>query len=37
MASTTMGNARRTIIDLYILLVVGPETKISYDLAGCAD
>jgi len=37
MASTTMGNARRTILDLHILLVVVRETKISYDLAGCAN
>ena len=36
-ARTTMGDARRTILDLYILLVVVPETKTSYDLAGCAN
>ena len=37
MASTTMGNARRTILALYTLPVVVRETKISYDLAGCAN
>jgi len=36
MASTTMGNARRTILDLYVLLC-RTETKISYALAGCAN
>ncbi len=37
MASTTMGKARRTVLDLYILLVIVFETKTSYDLAGCAN